>query len=242
MFQETAVVLGENAPMETLQHWIKDVNFVHLEERGKGLWGALQAQVNSAEHILAQISRMRGYNPSIQAWGGSTDSRPTTASSTRPESVSGSVSNSLTSSSIQQSSLMNSVSASNLSTTDTEPDDYEHSTHLPDAPPPVQYIDPMKFQRFASTKAKKEAVFNIDLKVSSSLYFKYHHHHYHFIIKALASKRNSPRYEDFSNNYDDDDKKAPSFSASGFRLVGDSVKVIIIIIIIILILILILIP
>jgi len=169
LFKETAVVLGENTQMETLQHWIKDVNFVHLEERGKGLWGALQAQVNSAEHILAQISKMKGYNPSIQAGGGSTDSRPTTASSTRPESVSGSVSNSLTSSSIQQSSLMNSVSASNLSTTDTEPDDYEHSIHLPDAPPPVQYIDPMKFQRFASTKAKKEAVFNIDLKVSSSL-------------------------------------------------------------------------
>jgi len=167
LFKETSVVLGENRSTEIIQHWIKDVNFVHLEERSKGLWGTLASQVHSAEHVLNQIARMKGFNPSLG--GGSTDSRPTTASSTRPESVSGSVTNSLTSSSIQQSTLMNSVSASNLSTTETEPDDDEHNI-LPEAPPPVQYIDPMKFQRFASTKAKKGAVFNIDLKVLS-----YHH-------------------------------------------------------------------
>ena len=41
-------------------------------------------------------------------------------------------------------------------------------------------------------------------------------------LKALSSR--SPRAVEVQYYDDDDDRKPPSFSASGFKLVGDSVK------------------
>lgn len=86
---DPSLVLGEKATIDIIQQWIKDVNFIHLQESRKGLWSALASNVNHAEHILSQLQKLKGYNPSLdkETSSNASNSRPTTASSAQHEVI-----------------------------------------------------------------------------------------------------------------------------------------------------------
>ena len=89
MTNDPMLVLGEKASIDIIQQWIKDVNYIHLQDKVKGWWGAVGASVLSTEHVLSQLQKLKGYNPSVDkdkdTASNASNSRPTTASSTQYE-------------------------------------------------------------------------------------------------------------------------------------------------------------